>query len=123
MSGTKTVDELAYQQDEKILYEDEIPQQPKQVLHMPTWLTADSPDYPVERNLDHALNFNNSLAMARIIRGLEGIFGSLNKAIIDIAMGTLELLKSRKAGKHGNVSSNAGVSKMDISGGNGGSGF
>jgi hypothetical protein len=46
--------------------------------------------------LEHPLNFNKSNGLARILRGLTGIMGNLNLAIIDIVVGTLEFFKERK---------------------------
>lgn len=48
--------------------------------------------------LDHPMNFNNSQGMARVLRGLTGIVGSLDLAIIDIVVGVLDLLKTTKKG-------------------------
>lgn len=51
----------------------------------------------IEERLDHPLNFSHSRGIAQIIRGLEGIFGSLSLAIVDIALGLLEVIKERRA--------------------------
>lgn len=48
--------------------------------------------------LEHPMNFNKSQGMARILRGLTGILGNLDLAIIDIAVGLLDLLKTNKKG-------------------------
>lgn len=47
--------------------------------------------------MEHPFNFNNSEAMARIIRGLTGIVGELRLAIIDILIGSYQFF----GGKNG----------------------
>lgn len=43
----------------------------------------------------HPLNFNNNKYIGQILRGLTGILGALDLAIIDIGMGILGLFKDR----------------------------
>lgn len=50
----------------------------------------------VEEYKDHILNFNKSKWLARILRGMTGIFGSLNYALLDIVIGIFEGLNERK---------------------------
>ncbi|MFD0591159.1 hypothetical protein ACFQZE_24475 [Paenibacillus sp. GCM10027627] len=50
----------------------------------------------IEEYKTHALNFNGSNAVARILRGLTGMIGELNYAIADILLGVLELLKDNR---------------------------
>ena len=50
----------------------------------------------VEDYQEHALNYNGSKSVARIIRGLTGLLGELNYAVVDIIMGVLEFSKDRK---------------------------
>lgn len=69
-----------------------------------SFLQAKTGEGAIESYIDHPLNFNNSQGVARIIRGATGMLGALDLAIIDIALGILELWKGRK--KIGN----AGVS-------------
>jgi hypothetical protein len=71
---------------------------PSLALNMPDWLTAKTGEGSLESYLEHPMNFNKSLAIARIIRGATGILGSLDLAVIDIGMGMLEFIKGRKAG-------------------------
>jgi hypothetical protein len=56
---------------------------------------AETGEGRIEDYLEHPLNFNNSKPMARVIRGLTGMFDNLNLAIIDIVIGGLEYVKSR----------------------------
>lgn len=60
-------------------------------------LKSETGEGSIESYLDHPLNFQRSLSLARIIRGLSGIIGNLNLAIIDIVIGLLEFFKGRKA--------------------------
>lgn len=60
------------------------------------FLKAPTGEGSVGDYLDHPMNFNNSKGMARVLRGLTGMMGSLDLAIIDIVVGTLDLLKTNK---------------------------
>lgn len=51
--------------------------------------------------IEHPLNFNESTATAKIIRGLTGFFGTLKLAFIDIAMGLYESFEEMKKIKKG----------------------
>jgi len=56
----------------------------------PTWLRiiwADSPEKALEEYKTHALNYDGKESTSRIIKGFEGVFGNLNKAIIDLGIG------------------------------------
>jgi hypothetical protein len=44
---------------------------------------------------EHPLNFNQNKYVGQILRGLTGILGALDLAIIDIGMGILGLIKDR----------------------------
>jgi hypothetical protein len=56
---------------------------------------AETGEGRIEDYLDHPLNFNSSKPMARVIRGLTGMFDNLNLAIIDIVIGGLEYVKDK----------------------------
>lgn len=71
-------------------------------------MTAETGDGSVGDYIEHPMNFLKSKGLARVLRGLTGIFGSLSLAIIDIAVGALEFSKERK-----------GVVNNDVSGGGG----
>ena len=62
------------------------------------FLTVKTGPGSLESRINHPLNYNGSLAMARIIRGLEGFFNDLGLAIIDVIVGLLELRGIKKAG-------------------------
>jgi hypothetical protein len=62
-------------------------------------LTRETGEGSLESYLNHPLNFNSSLAMARIIRGVTGLFNkSLNFAVLDIASGMFEMMGKKKVG-------------------------
>jgi len=60
------------------------------------WLKTKTGEGPISSYIDHPLNFNNSDAMAHIIRGATGFFDSLDLAIIDIAVGIFKMTNGRK---------------------------
>lgn len=78
----------------------EVEQSAGSSFKMPSFgfLKAQSIDRPVESYTEHALNFDKKMSTGRIIRGLEGILGALNYAIIDIVMGLIEKSRERKEG-------------------------
>lgn len=53
-------------------------------------LTSDSSPKSVESFKTHALNWDGKESTARIIKGLEGLLGNLDKAVIDLLMGTIQ---------------------------------
>lgn len=50
----------------------------------------------IESYQDHPLNFKNNKYLGQIIRGMTGIIGSLDLAIIDIVMGLLGYFTDKK---------------------------
>lgn len=61
-----------------------------------SFILAPTGDGPIENYVDHVMNPHGSRGTARILRGATGMLGSLNYAIIDIALGTMELMKEGK---------------------------
>jgi len=62
-------------------------------IKIPLWrriLEADSSPKPISEYMNHPLNFDNSVSTGRIIKGLEGIVGNLDKAIVDVAIGIIQ---------------------------------
>ncbi len=55
----------------------------------------------VEEYIDHPLNFDGMKSTARILRGLTGIAGELDYALIDIGLGALEKIKEKRIPKNG----------------------
>lgn len=51
---------------------------------------------PVESYIDHPFNTSGSKGTARILRGLTGIMGDLNYAIVDIVLGSVEVVQEGK---------------------------
>lgn len=50
-------------------------------------LKAKTGSGPVEDYLEHPLNFGRSTWLARVIRGLTGLIGELDLAIVDVIIG------------------------------------
>ena len=53
-------------------------------------ITAESPDKNVIDYEAHPLNFDRQESTGRIIRGLEGITGNLDRAVVDIMVGVFQ---------------------------------
>lgn len=51
---------------------------------------ADSPDKPLSDYRTHALNWDGKDSTGRIVKGTEGMLGSLDKAIIDLLVGCVQ---------------------------------
>ncbi len=49
----------------------------------------------IEDYIDHPMNFNSSLSVARILRGITGFTGSLRLAILDIVLGVLDFAREK----------------------------
>jgi hypothetical protein len=59
-------------------------------------MTAETGEGSIGDYLEHPMNFNNSKGLAQVIRGLTGITGNLNLAIVDVIFGALRFSKERK---------------------------
>lgn len=86
--------------------QDFVPQQ--ETSRLKEILTAETGEGSIEMYIEHPLNFNNSKGVARVLRGLTGIMGNLNYAIVDIVIGSLDVLKSSSKGMKSDVN-NSGV--------------
>lgn len=86
ISGAAAPEENAQQEAEVI--------QPR--VGIPEWMKAKTGGGAVTEYLDHPMNFNKSPHLAKIIRGLSGIMGSLDYALVDIVMGLMGFMKERK---------------------------
>lgn len=78
--------------------EDAAASNPESMESMSIWekvIKAPSGVGDVEDYIRHPLNFNGSSALAKIIRGMTGILGNLDLAIVDIVMGIIQLLLDR----------------------------
>lgn len=74
----------------------EMPTQPSRPLISWEWLSAESPDRPISEYLDHPLNFKQSEGLAQVIRGLEGMFGTMRRAIVDVIFGGMRFMGEGK---------------------------
>lgn len=61
-----------------------------------SFLKAETGAGSIEDYIEHPLNFDGSRGIAQILRGATGIAGSLNLAVIDIALGAIQVLKDKK---------------------------
>jgi len=61
-----------------------------------SFLLAETGDGPIEDYIEHPLNFNQSKGVAQILRGVTGIAGKLNYAILDIGLGMVQVMKEGK---------------------------
>lgn len=102
MSGT-TLNDIAGVQEQPItdLPTQEYPVEEEQVENVGsdffrTIITAETGAGSISEYKEHPMNFTNSKAFAHVLRGLTGIFGSLNLAIIDIGVGAFQFLKEKR---------------------------
>lgn len=59
-------------------------------------LTSETGQGSIGDYIEHPMNFNQSKGLARVLRGLTGIVGNLNLAIIDVVLGVLEFSKEKR---------------------------
>lgn len=59
-------------------------------------MTAETGEGSIGDYIEHPMNFNNSKGLAQVIRGLTGMTGNLNLAIIDVIFGALRFSKEKK---------------------------
>jgi hypothetical protein len=62
-----------------------------------SFLRVETGSGSIEERLEHPLNVSRSRGVAQVIRGCEGLFGSLNLAVVDIVLGLIEVIKERRA--------------------------
>jgi hypothetical protein len=65
-------------------------------FQIPPMLKAPTGEGSVGEYVEHPLNFNASMHMARVLRGLTGMLGTLNYAAVDIVIGGLGFLKDKR---------------------------
>ena len=63
------------------------------------FLKARTGDGSIEDYIEHPLNNHGSRGVAQILRGLTGMFGSLDLGIVDVVLGAFEFTKEKKAEK------------------------
>lgn len=64
-----------------------------------SFLKAKTGEGPIEGYIQHPLNFNESRPVARIIRGVTGLMGELDFALVDVMLGILEYMRGRQSVK------------------------
>lgn len=60
-----------------------------------SFLAAPTGEGSVESYIDHPLNWDKRQSTARILRGCTGICGSLDYALVDIALGIIQKIKEK----------------------------
>lgn len=55
----------------------------------------------IENYLNNPFNFSHSKGLAQVLRGVTGFVGNLDLAIVDIFIGTYNMIKEGKAAPHG----------------------
>jgi hypothetical protein len=60
-----------------------------------SWLRTPTGEGSIEEYINHPLNFNRSEGMAKVLRGFTGLVGDLKLAVIDIALGVLQMWRGR----------------------------
>jgi hypothetical protein len=69
----------------------------------PFWkkiLKAKSPGKPVAEYREHPANFDRSDGLAQVLRGAEGILGSLDLAILDVLVGGARWIREKGGSGH-----------------------
>lgn len=74
-------------------FEAEVVERPS--FKIPEFLKAETGAGDIESYVDHPMNFNKSMPLARMLRGFTGMFGSLRYAVIDIVLGAFEMRKPK----------------------------
>lgn len=61
-----------------------------------SWIRAKTGPGSIEDYITHPLNSSGSRGMAQTLRGATGLFGALDLAVIDIALGLVEVVREKK---------------------------
>lgn len=62
-----------------------------------SFLLAKTGEGSVDGYVDHPLNFSRSKGLAQILRGVTGLVGELDLAVVDIGIGTFNMMKEGKS--------------------------
>lgn len=66
-------------------------------IEFPSWLKIKTGEGSIEQYIDSPLNFERSRGLAQILRGITGLLGNLDFAIVDVLVGAFNYLKEKKA--------------------------
>jgi hypothetical protein len=98
MPGTSIENEALKMDGQEVMEEMfETQEEPSKGLDL-SFIWAQTGSGSVDDYKEHTLNFNKSEGMARVVRGLTGMIGELNYAIVDILVGVLHMWKGAKNG-------------------------
>lgn len=61
-----------------------------------SFLMAKTGDGSISDYINHPLNFSSSKGVAQVLRGFTGLVGELDLAIVDIAIGSFNIIKEGK---------------------------
>ena len=61
------------------------------------WLKTPTGPGGIESYINHPLNAKSSRGVAQMLRGFTGLFGALDLAVIDIALGGFAVMQEKKA--------------------------
>ena len=64
-----------------------------------SWLKAKTGPGTIESYIDHPLNASRSRGVAQILRGVTGLAGDLDLAVIDIGLGLVEVIKEKRVSR------------------------
>lgn len=73
-----------------------------------SWIRSKTGPGTIESYIDHPLNGTRSRGVAQILRGVTGLAGDLDLAIIDIGLGLVEVIKEKRVSKGEAVLNNTG---------------
>lgn len=89
--------------EEEPIYEDPKLDIDAQQLYGPqidlSWLKAKTGPGTIESYVDHPLNSSKSRGVAQILRGVTGLAGDLDLAVIDIGLGLVEVIKEKRVSR------------------------
>lgn len=64
-----------------------------------SWLKAKTGPGTIESYIDHPLDASRSRGVAQILRGVTGLAGDLDLAVIDIGLGLVEVIKEKRVSR------------------------
>lgn len=92
-----SIDEMALEtKSEEVVIPPAGEVQEQRVFQIPEFLKAKTGSGSIESYIEHPMNMGKSEPFARILRGLTGMFNSLDYAIIDIVIGGFQFIKKTK---------------------------
>lgn len=94
IANDEVIDDIKIPVEHEGMYEQTQPSKSNEMFNRV--LTAETGDGSIGDYIDHPMNFNNSKGLAQLIRGLTGIIGNLNLAIVDVIFGALRFSREKR---------------------------